>query len=263
MGTEKPATISAHPPHSLLLPVLGAIVVLAWIALWWLEQSPYGWLFHRHGSTGHDQHQHAADWLYAGAFCLGWLLMTTAMMLPTTVPLVRLFRRMVVQRAHAPLLIALLLGGYLTAWLAFGVVALGLTWTIDRTLANAIVAHAWVWSAGLFLLAGAFQFSPLKYACLEKCRTPLGFLLSHWHGRNTVLESFSVGWSHGLFCVGCCWALMMLMFAVSTVSLGWMLLLALVMAIEKNAPWGLRMARPLGVLLLGAGMGIGLYHLAI
>jgi predicted metal-binding membrane protein len=239
---------------------LGGIVMLAWITLWWLEQSPYGWLFHRHGGVAHGQ---TLGWFYAGAFLLGWLLMSVAMMLPTTVPLVRLFRRMIARQAHAPFLILLLLAGYLTAWLAFGAVALGLLWAVDQTLANAILPQAWVWGAGLFLLAGAFQFSPLKYACLDKCRTPLGFLLSHWHGRNRRSESFNVGWSHGIFCVGCCWALMMLMFAVGTASLGWMLLLALIMAIEKNAPWGRRMSRPLGVILLGVGAGMGAYNLAI
>lgn len=255
-----PSAVGVSPPRSLVLPVLGGIVMLAWITLWWLEQSPYGWLFHRHGGGGHGQ---TLGWLYAGAFLLGWLLMTVAMMLPTTVPLVRLFRRMIAQRAHAPFLVVLLLAGYLTAWLAFGAVALGLLWVVDQTLANAILPQAWVWGAGLFLLAGAFQFSPLKYACLDKCRTPLGFLLSHWHGRNRRSESFNVGWSHGIFCVGCCWALMMLMFAVGTASLGWMLLLALIMAVEKNAPWGRRMVRPLGVILLVVGAGMGTYNLAI
>ncbi len=256
--------VGNRPPRSLLLPVLGSIVVLAWIALWWLEQSPYGWLFHRHGGGAeYAHHGQTLGWLSAAAFLVGWLLMTVAMMLPTTVPLVSLFRRMVARRAHAPLLLSLLLVGYLTAWLAFGVAALGLLWSIDQALANTIMSQAWVWGAGLFLLAGAFQFSALKYACLDKCRTPLGFLLSHWHGRSEFSEALNIGWRHGGFCVGCCWALMLLMFAVGTTSLGWMLVLALVMAIEKNAPWGRRLGRPLGVVLLSVGVGIGLYNLPI
>ena len=259
-----PVAVGTPPPRSIVLPVLGSIVVLAWITLWWLEQSPYGWLFHRHG--GGVEHAHPGQnfgWLPAGAFLIGWLLMTVAMMLPTTVPLVSLFRRMIAQRAHAPLLIVSLITGYLAAWLAFGVIALGLLWGIDQALASSVVPQAWIWGAGLFLFAGAFQFSALKYACLEKCRTPLGFLISHWHGRREISESFNVGWSHGLFCVGCCWALMMLMFAVGTASLGWMLLLALIMAVEKNAPWGRQMSHPLGVILLVVGAGMGVYNLAI
>jgi len=256
--------VSNQPPPSLVLPVLGSIVVLAWVALWWLEQSPYGWLFHQHGGVPeHTQHGQSLGWLPAGAFLVGWFLMTVAMMLPTTVPLVSLFRKMIAKRAHAPLLLALLLVGYLTAWLAFGVVALGLLWGISQALASTLFSQAWVWGAGLFLLAGAFQFSALKYRCLDKCRTPLGFLLSHWRGRRERSEAFNIGWRHGMFCVGCCWALMLLMFAVGTTSLVWMLLLAFVMAIEKNAHWGRRLSRPLGVTLLSAGVGIGLYNLTI
>jgi len=256
--------VSNQPPPSLVLPVLGSIVVLAWVALWWLEQSPYGWLFHQHGGVPeHTQHGQSLGWLPAGAFLVGWFLMTVAMMLPTTVPLVSLFRKMIAKRAHAPLLLALLLVGYLTAWLAFGVVALGLLWGISQALASTLFSQAWVWGAGLFLLAGAFQFSALKYRCLDKCRTPLGFLLSHWRGRRERSEAFNIGWRHGMFCVGCCWALMLLMFAVGTTSLVWMLLLAFVMAIEKNAHWGRRLSRPLGVTLLSAGVGIGFYNLTI
>jgi len=256
--------VGARPPRSLLLPVLAGIVVLAWISLWWLEQSPYGWLFHRHGGGAeHAHHGQTHGWLSAGAFLVGWLLMTVAMMLPTTVPLVSLFRGMVARRAHAPLLLTLLLVGYLTAWLAFGVAALGLLWAIDQARASIIFSQAWVWGAGLFLLAGAFQFSSLKYACLDKCRAPLGFLISHWHGRREISEAFNVGWRHGLFCVGCCWALMLLMFAVGTASLAWMLMLAVIMAVEKNASWGRRLGRPLGAVLLGVGVGLGIYNLTI
>ena len=112
--------VVTRPPRSLVLPVLGSIVVLAWITLWWLEQSPYGWLFHRHGGGAeHAQHGQTLGWLSAGAFLVGWLLMTVAMMLPTIVSLVSLFRQMVARRAHAPLLLTLLLVGYLIAWLAF------------------------------------------------------------------------------------------------------------------------------------------------
>ncbi len=255
--------VGTAPPRGLLLPVLSGIVILAWIALWWLEQSPYGWLFHRHGGISHAQHNITPDWLYAGAFLAGWVLMTVAMMLPTTVPLVRLFRRMVSRQANASFLVVLVLAGYLLAWLAFGVIALSLLWAMDKALTNAVVPEPWIWGAGLFLLAGAFQFSALKYACLDKCRSPLGFLFGHWHGRSRITESLNIGWSHGLFCVGCCWALMMLMFAIGTVSLGWMLLLALVMAVEKNAPWGRRVAHPLGALLLATGIGMGIYNLVI
>ncbi len=255
--------VDARPPRSLLLPVLAGIVILAWISLWWLEQSPDGWLVHRHGTAEHAHHGQPFGWLSAGAFLVGWLLMTVAMMLPTTVPLVSLFRRMVAQRANASLLVALLLAGYLAAWLTFGGAVLGMLAGIGQIQTSTQWPQAWVWGAGLFLLAGVFQFSALKYACLDKCRTPLGFLISHWHGRREISEAFNVGWQHGLFCVGCCWALMLLMFAVGTASLAWMLMLAVIMAVEKNVSWGRRLGRPLGVVLLSVGAGMGVYNLTI
>jgi predicted metal-binding membrane protein len=104
--------------------------------------------------------------------------------------------------------------------------------------------------AAIIAVAGAFQFSALKYRCLDKCRTPLSFVIEHWRGRSQAWHAFVLGAHHGLFCVGCCWALMLLMFAVGAGSLGWMLLLAAVMAVEKNLPWGRRLSTPLGVALL-------------
>src|SRR5205085_364555 len=93
-------------------------------------------------------------------------------------------------------------------------------------------------------------FSSLKYRCLDKCQTPLSFVITHWRGRAPRWQAFRLGAAHGLFCVGCCWALMLLMFAFGMGSLGWMLLLAAVMAIEKNLPWGRRLSAPLGIALL-------------
>ncbi len=110
------------------------------------------------------------------------------------------------------------------------------------------------------LLAGAFQFTPLKYRCLDKCRTPLGFIMQHWRGRRERSHAFALGVQHGAFCVGCCWALMFLMFAVGTGNVGWMLVLGAVMAIEKNVRWGRRLSTPLGIGLLAWGALIILDH---
>ena len=103
-------------------------------------------------------------------------------------------------------------------------------------------------------VAGVFQFSRLKYLCLEKCRTPLGFVTSHWHGPRPQREAFLLGLAHGVFCVGCCWALMLLMFLVGMGNTAWMLILGLAMAVEKNHPWGRRLSAPLGCALTGMAM---------
>jgi predicted metal-binding membrane protein len=130
-------------------------------------------------------------------------------------------------------------------------------------LLDAAVQHAarqsdWLlfngWIAAALVLAGAglFQFSRLKYRCLDKCRTPFSFLSRHWRGPTPRRSSLRLGLHHGLFCVGCCWAIMLLMFVVGTGSVGWMLALGAVMALEKNTPWGRHLSYPLGGVLLAA-----------
>ena len=115
-------------------------------------------------------------------------------------------------------------------------------------------SNFWVIGAGTLLLAGAYQFTPLKYHCLDKCRSPFSFIASRWSGGNELVQSFRLGIDHGVFCVGCCWTLMLLMFGVGAGSLGWMLVLGSVMAIEKNMPWGRKLSTPLGLGLIGWGL---------
>jgi len=116
--------------------------------------------------------------------------------------------------------------------------------------------------AGVAVLAsaGAFQFSALKYRCLDECRTPFAFVASRWHGRAPVREAFRIGIDHGVFCVGCCWALMLCMFVVGTGSLGWMLALAALMAAEKNVPGGAMLRLPIGIGLIGAATVVLVAH---
>jgi predicted metal-binding membrane protein len=109
-------------------------------------------------------------------------------------------------------------------------------------------------SATVLALAGVYQLSPLKRACLTQCRGPVQFLTRYW--RPGRIGAFVMGIQHGAFCVGCCWALMLLMFAVGTANLAWMLLLGAVMAIEKNARWGKKLVRPLGIVLITWGISI-------
>ena len=242
---------------------LAALAVAAWFALWVWANSPYGrWLQHDDWSASGPaaalcRFVPGGDWLVpAGFAAAAWLLMITAMMLPTTLPLVDSFERMTRQRGDGALLLGFLVLGYVAVWAGFGLVAHALDMALRALVAESPWLSArtrWV-GVGIVALAGAFQFSALKYRCLEKCRTPLSFVFEHWHGRAPRREALALGAHHGLFCLGCCWALMLLMFAVGTGSLGWMLVLAAVMAIEKNLPWGRRLSAPLGVALLGAAV---------
>src|SRR5918997_937825 len=151
------------------------------------------------------------------------------------------------------LVFLLLFVGYLGIWVLFG----GLAHLGDMFVHGAVEhsawlgANAWVIGAGTIMLAGIYQFTPLKYKCLDKCRSPLSFIAEHWRGSREALQAFRLGVHHGLFCIGCCWSLMLLMFVVGVGNLAWMLALATVMAVEKNMPWGRKISAPLGIALVG------------
>lgn len=227
------------------------------------ERSPYG-RYLTHGELGTLTHAPAAEHVLvqAALYVAGWTLMTAAMMLPTTLPLIEIFRRLTRERADRGELVALLVLGYVGVWLAFGIAA----HLFDLGLHDAfhhgawLQANAWVFGAGPLLVAGAFQFSKLKYRCLDKCRAPLAFVMEHWRGGDSKAQALRLGAHHGLFCVGCCWALMFLMFAVGTGNVGWMLMLGAVMALEKNMPWGRKLSAPLGIALLVWGALIAVDH---
>jgi predicted metal-binding membrane protein len=151
--------------------------------------------------------------------------------------------------------VALVIIGYLLVWTLFGVVVyfghVGLQWLTSAS--PLLMKYSWVGAPVLLFLAGLFQFTSLKYHCLDKCRSPLSFVIEHWQGQHERRQALRLGIDHGIFCVGCCWALMLLMFIVSTGSLVWMMILAVVMGVEKNFSWGRRLSAPLGVALIASG----------
>lgn len=112
--------------------------------------------------------------------------------------------------------------------------------------------------AGALALAGAYQLTSLKGRCLTACRSTYGLVLARWQGRSPLSEAYAIGIEHGQTCVGCCWALMATMFALGAGSLGWMLVLAAVMTVEKTARRGAALTRPLGVALLISAAGLAL-----
>jgi len=241
--------------NRVLATLITLLSVLAWWALWRGEHSPWG---HSLLHARHAAHMGFNPLALGAFFVLGWTVMTVAMMLPTSSPLILLFHKMVAGRPNAHGLAALLISGYLAVWALFGLIA----HLLNIAAANVawLAAHAWATGAGILLIAGLYQFSPLKYACLDKCRTPMTFLAGRWSGHHPARGAFRLGLEHGLFCVGCCWSLMLVMFAVSTGSLAWMLLLGIVMAMEKNLPWGRRLSAPVGVVLVTSALAVAIVH---
>ena len=262
--------VAASRHQHVFLPVLAGLVTLAWLTLWLWARSPYG----RYLDHGDWTASGPAAWLCravpagslvvpAALSALAWSLMILAMMLPTTLPLFQTFDRVVAGRPDRQRLLTWLGVGYLAAWSAFGLLAHGLHAVLLAGVARVPLLgwHGWLIGAATLAGAGAFQFSALKYRCLDQCRSPLSFVISHWHGPAPQRQAFMLGLRHGLFCVGCCWALMLLMFVVGAGSLGWMLVLAAAMAIEKNVSWGRQVSAPLGVALLAGAALLAATHL--
>jgi predicted metal-binding membrane protein len=241
---------SSRRDRAILAATLLGLAAIAWLALWAVDGSPYARYLQ------HDTPVDAPLVAQVGLFTAGWLVMIVAMMLPSSVPLVLTFGAIVGRRPRPGLLTALLVAGYALVWTAFGFGA----WMADRGVHAAV--DAWPWLAAhpqlimaLTLgIAGLWQFSPLRDRCLDECRSPLGFVMNRWRGSSPERESLAMGIAHGAFCVGCCWSIMLVMFGIGMSSLGAMLAIGALTAIEKNLPWGRRMTRPLGVLLILAGV---------
>jgi predicted metal-binding membrane protein len=187
------------------------------------------------------------------AFIAGWSIMMTAMMLPSALPMIGLYgaiRRGAAGPPGAPVAIFTLV--YLVLWAATGV-PVYLAHTLLMTLAGRAFAYG---VAAILVVAGVFQLSPLKQACLRACRSPLGFLLGRWRAGRA--GSLALGWAHALYCLGCCWALMLVLVAAGAMGLVWVLLITAVVAAEKLLPGGEWIARATGavLLLLGASVAV-------
>src|SRR5208282_312992 len=206
----------------LRLGVIAALSVASWLALAIWSASPYA-RYLDHGGWGEPGWLTTLCRALPGGlaipgllYALAWLLMIAAMMLPTTLPLLRIFGRMTAARPDAGKLLTWVALGYALAWFGFGLLAHGLDGTLHVVAAKSdwLVARGELVGALVLVGAGAFQFSALKYRCLERCRTPFAFVGARWHGRRPWREAFHIGFAHGAFCVGCCWALMLVTFVV-------------------------------------------------
>jgi predicted metal-binding membrane protein len=187
---------------------------------------------------------------------LMWTEMMVAMMLPAVTPLVLLFAKVArsrAERGQSYVSTAFFVAGYFTVWTLFSLVAALAQWILHGAalLSPQMTANTPLVAGAIFIGAGAFQFSSLKRACLNHCRSPLTFLMTDWREGRT--GAFLMGWKHGLFCTACCWLLMLLLFAVGVMNLLWIALLALFALSERIAPKAWHLSQISGIALLCFG----------
>src|SRR6188474_168695 len=203
----------------------------------------------------------AAGWSFSGAvvFVAIWTVMMAAMMLPAAAPMIMIFASAQARRGQAALVPTwIFTGGYLLVWLAAGVIVYVTVEVVTDTASHlgAIERGAWAPLAlGIILImAGVYQFTPIKRVCLRHCRSPFAFVAMHW--RDGRLGAVQMGVLHGIFCLGCCWALFAVLVAAGAMSLAWMLALTLVVFAEKVLPLAQITSYAIGVALVILGVEV-------
>jgi len=231
---------------------LGLITLLAWVYLVRMAASMR--------AASNEAEIHAAmgmtnmvawSWQDSIALFVMWAVMMVGMMLPSAAPIilmvVAVYRRRGGQQARIST--AAFASGYLVAWTGFSAAAALAQTALHSAalLSSAMASKSSVFAGGIFLVAGVYQWLPLKNACLSHCRSPLHFLSREW--REGTRGAFGMGLRHGLFCVGCCWALMTLLFAAGVMNLIWVAAIAAFVLVEKLLPPGVLVGRITGALL--------------
>ena len=192
----------------------------------------------------------AADF---GYMLVMWAVMMVAMMLPSATPMIFLYarvreKRRGADRPYAPT--AAFVGGYLLTWTGFSLLATMANWELHTggVLSSMMGRVAPATGGALLIVAGLFQWTPLKHACLKHCRSPIGFFVQNW--RDGLVGATMMGLHHGAYCLGCCWLLMVLLFALGVMNLPWVAVLTTVVLAEKVLPRGEVLSRVLGALLV-------------
>jgi predicted metal-binding membrane protein len=223
--------------------LLGCVIATAWAVCLWAELSGNAAQLHHHALYESGR----SYWFAALVVVAAWQFMTAAMMLPSSLGFIRLYAATAARAPDFPPALILFLGGYFAVWTAFALAAFTGDMQVHR-IVDAwpwLAAHATLIPAGTLGLAAVYQFTPLKDACLKACRHPGIYLMRHY--RRGVLNGLKLGFGHALYCVGCCWALMLVMFAAGVAHLAWMGVLAAIMFVEKATPVGDRIVAPVGV----------------
>jgi len=237
---------------------LSALTLLSWLYLALLADA-----MDAMDGTGHDA---VAMWLMPMgrwgpielALCLAmWIVMMVAMMLPGAAPMLFAFQAMSRSRgANGPRAgrFAAFLLGYIAVWCAFSGVATAAQWALHERaiVTDTMTIASRTLDAALLFGAGALQFAALKRTCLAKCRSPMAFLLTEW--RDGATGAWVMGLRHGAYCVGCCWALMALLFVGGVMNLLWIGVLAAAVLVEKVLPFGVAAAKAMGIAMMAGAL---------
>lgn len=189
-----------------------------------------------------------------------WAIMMAGMMVPSVSPVLLLFVRVQHQRrAQGQPFIAswLFLSGYLLVWTGFSLAATLVQWGMHAAvlISPAMVGTSPLLGGAVLIAAGIYQWTPAKHACLARCRSPLSFLLNEW--RDGTGGALAMGARHGLYCTGCCWLLMLVLFVVGVMNLLWIALLTVFVLLEKTLPQGIAISRVSGGALIAWGGWMG------
>jgi predicted metal-binding membrane protein len=242
--------------RAVVLAGLGAVILLAWAYLLLgagvqMEMMDMG---------GGQMMATPPEWTlgYGLLVFAMWAVMMVAMMLPSAAPVTLLVASIACKRTAAggrtgrptPLFVA----GYLAVWFAFAAAATLLQWRLEAAelVSETMALASMTLAGGLLVVAGIYQWTPLKQTCLRHCRSPLEFLLFHW--RDGAAGALASGMRHGAFCLGCCWMLMALLFVGGIMNLAWIGGIALLVLLEKVLPWGGWMGRATGAVIVAWGV---------
>jgi predicted metal-binding membrane protein len=251
--------------RAIILTALGLLTLLAWGDLVWLadDMSMGGMDMtgFRMIPAGQSLMMLASEpWkpIEFGYVFAMWVVMMIGMMTPSVAPMILIYARvgrqaMVDGKPFAAT--TWFVGGYLLAWIAFSLAATSAQWALERAalLTPMMTSASNILGGIVLIIAGLYQWTPLKEACLFRCQTPLAFILRHGGFRGDPAGALKLGMSHGMYCIGCCWALMALLFVGGVMNLFWIAALAILVLLEKVVPAGRIVARLAGVVFIAAG----------
>ena len=265
-GDSTPVEVLLGRQHLIVLAGISLIAALSW---WWVLAGDGTGMSIAAMSTWQFpppvRSSTVENWsvAYAALMFVMWWIMMIAMMTPSAAPMILIYGRVYrheqrqgkLANGTVPTFIFAL--GYVLSWAAFSVVAAGLQWGLERI---GLLHQMTMWSitpfftAALLVAAGLYQLTPLKSVCLERCRSPAQYLAKHF--RPGAFGALRLGWKHGLYCLGCCWCLMALLFAGGIMNLVWIAGLAIYVLLEKVAPQGQTIARLAGFALVLLGVWV-------